>query len=745
MENMTYKVAMWGAGRLNTLKPVGALGSVEYQVLPNIYETLYMQTGDGAFVSPFVSDTQWDQHTRTLRIRLKSRRFHDGREVRAEDVRYSLIQGFKQPHRLSNNSWQSSGLSLGPDRIVVEDEKTLVIKLSEAGRRPFILEVCKLPFSIRPNNSDALDDIIGTGPYYLDQMGQGGTFINLARCKNHPESVRAFAHLAFIGHADQQQVKNAFRNGDVHEVTHFGHINSLEEDLKPLAVKNNFQFVSVLQLNCKSELFKEFSRRQQFSKMASLCVQNMDKTHRFLPSTGIIPNGYMGHRQKPLIQAVSQNWAEGYLSKPVRIGVTSSRQKVEVQKVFSEKFLQFYNLKIQFVHIPSFDRILEFVESNQVDAVYVSLKVDHQNCRNVISIFDSGHPKNFMQFHDPEVDRWIQSIERSKTRAVELEKFKKIEEIVLKRFYCVPFGYLQTHQLRRTHLFIHSDLWEQSGKYLKVKEREVAGQLHRNKFEIQQLQNQVQELMQYKKIYSTIEQLSHDIRSPLSALVVANKNRGKNSEAKALVESASSRISGIIEELKGEVDKVRSYQEFTSFVDPVDPEFSPVELKSVFNFSDFVVQLLAEKSEEFKPIQNIEIKVHMGQHLQDLVCMDKQLMARALSNLLNNSAEAKGEDPLVISIEFYNDGDNLICEIIDNGKGIPPEQLPHIFKRGYSTKNSDQLCGLGLWQAQSAMDLSGGSLHVSSSPGYGTTVRMAIPITRINSAPPQVAPNESIT
>ena len=65
--------------------------------------------------------------------------------------------------------------------------------------------------------------------------------------------------------------------------------------------------------------------------------------------------------------------------------------------------------------------------------------------------------------------------------------------------------------------------------------------------------------------------------------------------------------------------------------------------------------------------------------------------------------------------------------ITDNGSGIAPEDIHHIFKRFYRSKRSldTQGIGLGLPLAKSIIEGQGGIIAVQSDPGTGTTFTLS--------------------
>ena len=93
----------------------------------------------------------------------------------------------------------------------------------------------------------------------------------------------------------------------------------------------------------------------------------------------------------------------------------------------------------------------------------------------------------------------------------------------------------------------------------------------------------------------------------------------------------------------------------------------------------------------------------------------------ALINILKNCVEHTQEGG-EISISFTENA--LFTELIlsDNGKGIPKEDLPYIFKRFYRGKNAgEDSVGIGLAMAHSIIKSQHGDIEVKSEIGKGTT------------------------
>ncbi|OAB44820.1 sensor histidine kinase [Paenibacillus glacialis] len=103
---------------------------------------------------------------------------------------------------------------------------------------------------------------------------------------------------------------------------------------------------------------------------------------------------------------------------------------------------------------------------------------------------------------------------------------------------------------------------------------------------------------------------------------------------------------------------------------------------------------------------------------------DLNWTTEAIINILKNGVEHTHEGG-EISISFTEN--TLFTEIIiaDNGKGIPKEELPYVFKRFYKGKNaSEDSIGIGLALAHSIITSQNGDIHVSSEVGKGTQFRI---------------------
>ena len=103
---------------------------------------------------------------------------------------------------------------------------------------------------------------------------------------------------------------------------------------------------------------------------------------------------------------------------------------------------------------------------------------------------------------------------------------------------------------------------------------------------------------------------------------------------------------------------------------------------------------------------------------------DERKLRHALVNLIKNAAESSKQGAPVFLKCTQNENRLLIC-VSDEGCGITPEQLNHLYDPFYTTKPDGS--GLGLPITMKIIRAHDGSLSISSTPGFGTTVTISLP------------------
>jgi PAS domain S-box-containing protein len=117
-------------------------------------------------------------------------------------------------------------------------------------------------------------------------------------------------------------------------------------------------------------------------------------------------------------------------------------------------------------------------------------------------------------------------------------------------------------------------------------------------------------------------------------------------------------------------------------------------------------------------------------------------LAQVISNLLGNAAKYTDEGG-EISLEASRQGDEALVRVRDNGIGIEPDMLPHIFEMfgqvPASQRRSQGGLGIGLALARALVELHGGRIEVKSAGrGKGSEFTVRLPMARAaRNAPPR--------
>jgi signal transduction histidine kinase len=212
-----------------------------------------------------------------------------------------------------------------------------------------------------------------------------------------------------------------------------------------------------------------------------------------------------------------------------------------------------------------------------------------------------------------------------------------------------------------------------------------------------------------------VRMLSHDIRTPLSVLVsqaFLARRRAATPEAlrsAEIVATSARRIATMIDDL----------------VDAMHLETGQLSLaRRAVDFAEFAREL-KERLADALPVARVQVDPAPG--LPPLE-VDPDRLERIVVNLLANALKYSPEPTPVRLRAVPRDGEILIS-VRDEGPGIAPEDLPHVFERFYrsaSVRGTEGL-GLGLYICRKLVDAHGGRIWVESDRGAGAEFHVALP------------------
>ena len=125
-----------------------------------------------------------------------------------------------------------------------------------------------------------------------------------------------------------------------------------------------------------------------------------------------------------------------------------------------------------------------------------------------------------------------------------------------------------------------------------------------------------------------------------------------------------------------------------------------------------------------------------------LVLADRENLHRVLRNLVDNALKYAGDGGPVRVATRSGPGGMIEIEVSDRGQGIAPEDLERVFERFYRTDRSRARVtggsGLGLSIVRALVEGMGGTVHLESELGKGTTARVRLPAAISKGVKPEV-------
>ena len=203
--------------------------------------------------------------------------------------------------------------------------------------------------------------------------------------------------------------------------------------------------------------------------------------------------------------------------------------------------------------------------------------------------------------------------------------------------------------------------------------------------------------------------MAHEIKNPLSAI----KTFAQYLPEKYMDPAFREKFFRIVQE---EIDRINTIiKELSDFARPAPLQLKPVRLSELL---DDTLSLLSNQCLK----QGIEIH-HSSNDNGLLIHADPQQLKQVLLNLLLNGIEAMdGGGRLEVATQVK--GNALVLRITDTGTGIAPESFNQIWDPFFTTKERGM--GLGMAIVKGVVERHGGSIHLSSVLGKGTTVEVSL-------------------
>lgn len=219
--------------------------------------------------------------------------------------------------------------------------------------------------------------------------------------------------------------------------------------------------------------------------------------------------------------------------------------------------------------------------------------------------------------------------------------------------------------------------------------------------------SELREMEQAKKEKTFLMSLSHDIKTPLSAIKLYSKAISKGLYIGSKQIEVAENINSKADEIEGFVNEI---------IENLSSEFMKFEINS----TDFYLSQVIDKVAEYyiDKLSALGTDFNISQHTDCLISGDPDRLEEVLQNVIENAI--KYGDGYCISLSFSDEEDCRLVTISNSGCNLPDTELPHIFDSFWRGSNvgSKRGSGLGLYICRSLMDAMGGDIFAEISNDY---------------------------
>ena len=263
---------------------------------------------------------------------------------------------------------------------------------------------------------------------------------------------------------------------------------------------------------------------------------------------------------------------------------------------------------------------------------------------------------------------------------------------------------------------------EEEIEFLSTLTGQVAIALHHSQL-FNQIQRQADDLQHANKVKDEfLGVVSHELKTPLNVISGYSSmlTEGMLGEITPIQEKALQTVSRQSKELHNLINSVLQ-------VNSIEAEMLQAEFQQV-NFWEFLSELRAFY--DYPLAKDVRLVWELRTDLP-ILSADRGKLRHILENLINNAIKFTDQGTVTISARFLASKKAMEFKVADTGIGIPKELVPSIFERFRQLDGSDTKAyggvGLGLYIAKKYANLLGGTIHVESKLGQGSTFALRIP------------------
>lgn len=423
------------ASEPSTLDGNGKDDSASVQVRTQMYEGLVTQNAEMEVVPVLAEDWEYEDDTTIIFHIRQGVKFHDGTELKASDVKFSLERAYEMGFAAADLS------AVDFEKCEAVDDYTykLVLKHPFA---PIISSLAASSAAIVPQNvveekgEDYLSaNPIGTGPYKLEEWIQGDR-IELIKNEDYWDEVKGVDSITmrFITETANRAIEVEIGGVDIAYDVSPNDIDRLKDNPDVEVLQDMSLSTTYIAFNCQKEPFTDSRVRQAIAY--ALDIENIvDSVYFGTGTTGknvlaptvwgcsenVKPLGYDPEKAKALLEEAG--YSDGFKTK---IWVSDNQQRIDIAEI-AQNQLKEVGIDCE-VKILEWGTFLEALENKELDIFLLGNSVTSGDGDELYYQFhsESNYSGNTAYYRNPEVDAMI---EESRVIIDDNERAKKLEDI----------------------------------------------------------------------------------------------------------------------------------------------------------------------------------------------------------------------------------------------------------------------------------------------------------------------------
>lgn len=204
-------------------------------------------------------------------------------------------------------------------------------------------------------------------------------------------------------------------------------------------------------------------------------------------------------------------------------------------------------------------------------------------------------------------------------------------------------------------------------------------------------------------------QVAHEIKNPLTPMKLQMQMLAQRSDTSELLRE---KLSGLVAQVDAMAEIADAFSRYANL-----PELKrePLTIQEVVNKTVSIFDAN-------------QLRIDDQTTGNSIIVGDREQLTRALNNLIKNALQAERSDvPISVIVRISDTEDKVRIDVVDNGTGIPEDELDMIFEPRFTTKNSGM--GLGLSIVKRVVEGLGGNITLISELGKGSVFSVHLPKT----------------